>query len=72
MNRKQLLIVVFGTVALALVVAFMVLPGGSAVVDAAASPDPASGATGLSGGNECYCSPSSDQSTSSKETESTE
>ncbi len=73
MSRKQLLVITCGTTALVLVILLMVLLPAGGVVDATSnlSTESAqtedSGVTGLSGGNDCYCSPDSNQQPDTEE-----
>ncbi len=74
MSRKQMLVVSCGTAALVLVILLMVLLPAGGMVDAtsnlstdSAQTEEGGGVTGLSGGNDCYCAPSSDQQLDTEE-----
>lgn len=79
MSKKQILIVIFGTTALLLVVVLMVAWPMAMSVDAATGsetqefPVEDTGSnSGLSGGNDCYCSPQSEAPSQDNSTQVTE
>ncbi len=78
MTRKQLLVTLCGTAALALVVLLMtLLPAGRTLEAANLEPEAVQaqdtdGTSGLSGGNDCYCIPDQSQTNPDEPAQATE